>query len=57
MGMPVGTVHIAVSAWWATRHETLALSGDRTQIRLGTVDHVLKLLVTTLVQSDAHGRQ
>ncbi len=56
-GQQVGTVHIAVSAWWATRHEALALSGDRTQIRLGTVDRVLRLLVTTLTQSDAHGRQ
>ncbi len=48
-GQPVGTVHIAVSTSWATRHEALALSGDRAQIRQDTVDHVLKLLVTTLV--------
>jgi nicotinamide-nucleotide amidase len=52
-GQPVGTVHIAVStAGWA-RHEALMLSGDRAEIRRSTVDHVLKLLVTTLMEDDA----
>ncbi|HEX6932232.1 MAG TPA: nicotinamide-nucleotide amidohydrolase family protein [Streptosporangiaceae bacterium] len=56
-GQPVGTVHIAVSTSWRARHEALMLSGDRAEIRRGTVDHVLKLLVTTLMEDDAHGRQ
>ena len=56
-GQPVGTVHIAVSTASRARHEALMLSGDRAEIRRGTVDHVLKLLVTTLMEDDAHGRQ
>ncbi len=56
-GQPVGTVHIAVPTASGERHEALMLSGDREQIRRGTVDHVLKLLVTTLMEDDAHGRQ
>jgi len=56
-GQPVGTVHIAVATASGERHEALMLSGDREQIRRGTVDHVLKLLVTTLMEDDAHGRQ
>jgi len=56
-GQPVGTVHIAVATASGKRHEALMLSGDREQIRRGTVDHVLKLLVTTLMEDDAHGRQ
>ncbi len=56
-GQPVGTVHIAVATAGGERHEALTLSGDRENIRRGTVDHVLKLLVTTLMEDDAHGRQ
>jgi nicotinamide-nucleotide amidase len=56
-GQPVGTVHIAIAAAGQARHETLALTGDRTEIRRSTVDHVLKLLVTTLMGDDAHGRE
>jgi nicotinamide-nucleotide amidase len=56
-GQPVGTVHIAVSTAARARHEALMLSGDRAEIRRGTVDHVLKLLVMMLMEDDAHGRQ
>lgn len=56
-GQPVGTVHIAVSTAARARREALMLSGDRAEIRRSTVDHVLKLLVTTLMEDDAHGRQ
>jgi nicotinamide-nucleotide amidase len=55
-GQPVGTVHIAVCTAGVARHEALMLTGDRAGIRLGTVDHVLKLLVMTLIEDDAHGR-
>ena len=51
-GQPVGTVHIAVRTAGTARHEALALSGDRAQIRRGTVDHLLKLLVTTLMEDN-----
>jgi nicotinamide-nucleotide amidase len=56
-GHPVGTVHIAVSTARRARHEALKLSGDRAEIRRSTVDRVLKLLVATLKEDDAHGRQ
>jgi nicotinamide-nucleotide amidase len=63
-GQPVGAVHIAVSTARLARHEALMLNGDRTAIRRGTVDAVLKLLVMTLKEgwpegggADAHGRQ
>jgi nicotinamide-nucleotide amidase len=51
-GQPVGTVHIAVSTSRLARHEALMLGGDRAGIRRGTVDHVLKLLVTTLKEDE-----
>lgn len=47
-GQPVGTVHIAVSTPWRDRHEALALAGSRGQIRSGTVDRALALLINTL---------
>jgi nicotinamide-nucleotide amidase len=59
-GQPVGTVHIAVSTSRLARHEALRLGGDRAGIRQGTVDHVLRLLVTTLqeeAERETHGRQ
>jgi nicotinamide-nucleotide amidase len=47
-GQPVGTVHIAVSAGNDTVVRTLALSGDRSQIRRLTVEHALGLLLGRL---------
>lgn len=47
-GQPVGTVHIAVSADDDTVVRTLALSGDRAQIRRLTVEHALGLLLGRL---------
>jgi nicotinamide-nucleotide amidase len=47
-GQPVGTVHIAVSAENDTVVRTLALSGDRSEIRRLTVEHVLGLLLGRL---------
>jgi nicotinamide-nucleotide amidase len=45
---PVGTVHIAVSTPAGSAHRMLDLTGDREQIRLGTVDQILNLLVSAL---------
>jgi nicotinamide-nucleotide amidase len=48
-GQPVGTVYIAVSrAGRGTTVRSLALSGDRQQIRQATVDRLLGLLVSNL---------
>jgi nicotinamide-nucleotide amidase len=48
-GQPVGTVYIAVSsAGGGTAVRSLALSGDRRQIRQATVDRLLGLLVSML---------
>jgi nicotinamide-nucleotide amidase len=47
-GQPVGTVHIAVSAGEGTMVRSLALSGDRHQIRLATVERSLGLLLCML---------
>jgi len=47
-GQPVGTVHIAVTADGATATRALALSGDRHQIRVATVEQALGLLVGML---------
>jgi nicotinamide-nucleotide amidase len=44
-GYSVGTVHIAVSAADDTVVRTIALSGDRAQIRRLTVEHALGLLL------------
>jgi nicotinamide-nucleotide amidase len=49
-GQPVGTVHIAVSTPARAVHEALLLGGDRPEIRRGTVDHLLDLLVRTLME-------
>ena len=49
-GQPVGTVHIAVSTPASSVHEALVLSGDRAEIRRNTVDHLLGLLVRTLME-------
>jgi nicotinamide-nucleotide amidase len=47
-GQPVGTVFIAVAGAGAARTRQLALSGDRQQIRLVTVEQSLALLIATL---------
>jgi nicotinamide-nucleotide amidase len=47
-GQPVGTVYIAVSSAGGTTARHLALSGDRQQIRLATVERCLGLLVGIL---------
>jgi nicotinamide-nucleotide amidase len=48
-GHPVGTVHIAVSsAGGGTTVRSLALSGDRHQIRSATVERLLGLLIGML---------
>jgi nicotinamide-nucleotide amidase len=48
-GQPVGTVYIAVSgAGGGTTVRSLALAGDRRQIRQATVDRLLALLVGML---------
>jgi nicotinamide-nucleotide amidase len=47
-GQPVGTVHIAGSAGGGTTARALALSGDRHQIRVATVEESLGLLLSVL---------
>jgi nicotinamide-nucleotide amidase len=47
-GQPVGTAHIAVSAADDTVVRTVALSGDRHDIRRLTVEHALGLLLGRL---------
>jgi nicotinamide-nucleotide amidase len=47
-GQPVGTVHIAVSAAGDTVVRTVALSGDRIQIRRLSVERALGLLLGRL---------
>jgi nicotinamide-nucleotide amidase len=47
-GRPAGTVHIAVSTGRGTTVRSLALSGDRHQIRAETVDRSLALLIGML---------
>jgi nicotinamide-nucleotide amidase len=47
-GHPAGTAHIAVSAVDDTVVRTIALSGDRSQIRRLTVEHALGLLLGRL---------
>jgi len=49
-GQPVGTVHIAVSTPARAVHEAFLLSGNRPEIRRSTVDHLLALLVRTLME-------
>src|ERR1700761_1543433 len=47
-GQPVGTAHIAVSAADDTVVRTIALTGDRHEIRRLTVEHALGLLLGLL---------
>ena len=47
-GQPVGTAHIAVSVADDTVVRTIALTGDRQQIRRLTVEHALGLLLGRL---------
>ncbi len=51
-GQPVGTVHIAVAVAATTQTRTLALAGDRQQIRSATVEHALGLLVSVLREDE-----
>ncbi len=51
-GQPVGTVYIAVSAGGDTTVRSLALSGDRNQIREATVRESLSLLICRLREDD-----
>ena len=44
----MGTVHIAVAAGGGTTARSLALSGDRHQIRVATVEQSLGLLLSVL---------
>ncbi len=50
-GQPVGTVHVAVSAADDTVVRTIALSGDRHDIRRLAVEHALGLLLGLLRES------
>jgi nicotinamide-nucleotide amidase len=50
-GQPVGTAHIAVSTVDDTVVRTVALTGDRHDIRRLTVEHVLALLLGRLRES------
>jgi nicotinamide-nucleotide amidase len=47
-GQPVGTVHIAASAEGRVVSRALALSGDRDEIRMATVEHALGLMMGIL---------
>jgi nicotinamide-nucleotide amidase len=51
-GLPVGTVHVALSVDGRVRHLPLRLTGDRQQIRHGTVEHALRLLVSALSEDN-----
>jgi nicotinamide-nucleotide amidase len=51
-GQPVGTVYVAVSSNVGTTVRSLALSGDRHQIREATVEQVLSLLICRLREDD-----
>ncbi len=52
-GLPVGTVHVALGWPRGVRHLPLCLTGDREQIRQGTVIHVLRLLVNLLSEDNS----
>jgi nicotinamide-nucleotide amidase len=52
-GKPPGTVHVAVSAGGGRVTRTLALTGDRDQIRRDTVERCLSLLWAVLAEEDA----
>jgi nicotinamide-nucleotide amidase len=51
-GQPVGTVYIAVAAAGGTSARALALTGDRDQIRMATVEHSLGLLLSVLREEE-----
>jgi nicotinamide-nucleotide amidase len=52
-GQPVGTVYVAVSREREAAVHALALSGDRHQIRVATVERSLELLVGMLREDNA----
>jgi nicotinamide-nucleotide amidase len=55
-GKPAGTVHIAVAGPHGVRTRLLQLSGDRDEIRSGTVDALLSWLVATLGEESRNVR-
>jgi nicotinamide-nucleotide amidase len=52
-GKPAGTVFVAVSGPLGSRVESLHLAGERSDIRQGTVDAGLSLLLATLEEQSA----
>jgi nicotinamide-nucleotide amidase len=52
-GQPVGTVHIALATATRAVHVPLSIGGTRDAIRQATVDHVLELLLRTLMEANA----
>jgi nicotinamide-nucleotide amidase len=52
-GKPAGTVFVAVSGPHESRVESLALAGDRSDVRQATVDAGLSLLLATLEEQPA----
>jgi nicotinamide-nucleotide amidase len=51
-GLPVGTVHIAVTGPQGAEVESVELPGDREQVRAGATDAALRLLAR-LLEADA----
>lgn len=52
-GLPVGTVHVALISPAGVLHRPLRLTGDRCQIRQGTVTNALSLLVSVLSEDNS----
>lgn len=52
-GLPAGTVHVALGWQGGVRHLPLHLTGSRGQIRQGTVNHSLRLLVNLLLEDNS----
>jgi nicotinamide-nucleotide amidase len=52
-GHPAGEVYVAVAGPGGSRHERLALAGDRRAVREGTVAAALALLQEALAERDA----
>jgi nicotinamide-nucleotide amidase len=55
-GKPAGTVHVAVAGPHRVVTQQLSLSGDRDEVRSGTVAALLSLLVATLGEESRPGR-
>lgn len=52
-GLPVGTVHVALSSLEGVRHRPLRLTGDRGRVRKATVTNALSLLVSVLSEDNS----